>query len=199
MAGGIVLVVGPSGAGKDTLIRYARAALAGDRRFAFPRRLVTRPSSEAEEHDTIDEDSFAVGVSSGAFALSWRAHGLGYAVPGSARDLAEAGRSVICNVSRTVIGQARELRCDVSVVEVKVPLDILRARLVARGRPEDGDIEKRLARAPGFPVEADLTIVNDRLPTVAGEELVRFLRRVAQGEAGPRPARTCASDDVVVR
>ena len=59
MPGCLVLVVGPSGAGKDTLIRLARAALAGDPRYVFPRRLVTRPPSADEDNDQIDEAAFA--------------------------------------------------------------------------------------------------------------------------------------------
>ncbi len=52
------LVVGPSGAGKDTLIRLAREELAGDPRFAFPRRLVTRPPSADEDNTPIDAAAF---------------------------------------------------------------------------------------------------------------------------------------------
>ena len=41
--GSLVLVVGPSGVGKDTLIGGAKQALENDRRFTFVRRVVTRP------------------------------------------------------------------------------------------------------------------------------------------------------------
>jgi ribose 1,5-bisphosphokinase len=75
MAGCLVLVVGPSGAGKDTLIRLARTALAGDARYVFPRRLVTRPPSADEDNAEIDEAAFAEGQAAGRFTLSWRAHG----------------------------------------------------------------------------------------------------------------------------
>ena len=44
----VVLVVGPSGAGKDAVLRVARERLAGDRRFVFPSRVVTRAGLRAD-------------------------------------------------------------------------------------------------------------------------------------------------------
>ena len=56
--GRLVLVVGPSGAGKDTLIDLARAACAGDNRIVFARRVVTRESSDAEDNEPVTLDAF---------------------------------------------------------------------------------------------------------------------------------------------
>lgn len=174
MPGCIVLVVGPSGAGKDTLIRLARTALAGEPRYVFPRRLVTRPPSADEDNDQIDEAAFAEGCADGRFTLSWRAHGLGYALPAEAGRLASEGRVVVCNVSRRVIAQARTAVSRVSVVEVTAPSDILAQRLAVRGRVEDGDLAGRLARA--VRVEADLSILNVGPPDAAAARLVAHLR-----------------------
>ncbi len=48
--GRLVLVVGPSGAGKDTLIGLAQAACAEDGTIVFPRRVVTREASASEDN-----------------------------------------------------------------------------------------------------------------------------------------------------
>ncbi|WP_267428092.1 phosphonate metabolism protein/1,5-bisphosphokinase (PRPP-forming) PhnN [Methylobacterium sp. GC_Met_2] len=174
MSGGLVLVVGPSGAGKDTLIRLARATLADDPRYVFPRRLVTRPPSADEDNDEIEEAAFADGCTAGRFTLHWRAHGLGYAIPAEAGRLAQAGHVVVCNVSRRVVAQARAAGPPVSVVEITAPPEILMQRLAARGRAEDGDLAARLARE--VPVAADLRILNVGAPETGAERLTAHLR-----------------------
>lgn len=173
MAGGFVLVVGPSGAGKDTLIRLARARLGQDSRVAFPRRLVTRPPSPDEDNEEISEPDYSRGEAAGAFALNWRAHGLGYAIPATAAALAQAGHVVVCNASRRVVEEARRRLPRVSVVVVTASPEVLAQRLAARGRAQDGDLATRLSRSA--PVKADLTIVNEGDRGAAVERLVAHL------------------------
>ncbi len=80
--GVFVAVVGPSGAGKDTLIDYARARFADESRLEFVRRVITRPSDVAsEDHDTLADAAFVEAQADGAFAVSWEAHGLRYGLP----------------------------------------------------------------------------------------------------------------------
>lgn len=162
MAGLLVLVVGPSGAGKDTLIAAARTALADDRRFLFPRRMVTRHAlPQLEDHDTMSWEDFATGD----FALSWEAHGLGYALPRSIdRELAD-GRVVIANVSRQVLGAAA-LRYPSAIVLVTADAETRARRLSARGRESADDVAARLAReAPEAPAGiAPITVIDNSGP-----------------------------------
>ncbi len=162
-AGRLVLVVGPSGAGKDSLIDAARKALAGQPRFVFARRLVTRPSSpESEDHDSLSAADFAARQAAGAFFLHWDAHGLSYALPGSIADDLAAGRTVIANVSRDVIEQARRRHPATTVVCVTAPPEVLEQRLLARGREDAGGVRDRLARSAAQPAGSGVfTIVND--------------------------------------
>jgi ribose 1,5-bisphosphokinase len=171
------LVVGPSGAGKDTLIRLAREELTGDRRFAFPRRLVTRPPSADEDNETLDPAAFDRGEAEGCFSLCWRAHGLGYALPEEAGRLARDGCVVVSNVSRRVVTEARVRFPGTRVVAITAPPEVLAARLAARGRVEDGDLAQRLARRET--VVPDLTIDNSGSPREGAGRLIAFLQDLA--------------------
>ena len=161
--GPLVLVVGPSGSGKDTLIDAARRALAGDPGVVFPRRDITRPAEAGgEDHAPVAVDEFRARRTAGAYALSWEAHGLGYGVSAGVLDDLAEGRTVVVNVSRGVIDEARRL-ARVRVLSLTVPADVLRQRLAARGREGAADIEARVARAEAFSVTGRdvVTVVND--------------------------------------
>ncbi|MBN9559751.1 MAG: phosphonate metabolism protein/1,5-bisphosphokinase (PRPP-forming) PhnN [Alphaproteobacteria bacterium] len=158
----LVLIVGPSGAGKDTLLDAVRAALADDPRFVFARRCITRPADAGgEAHEALSEATFEARRAAGEFALWWRAHGLFYGIPADIeRDLA-AGHVVIASVSRSVIAQAAS-RYAVRVVEITAPKAVLAGRLAQRGREDASGISQRLSRQVELPegVEA-VRVMND--------------------------------------
>lgn len=162
--GCLVLVVGPSGAGKDSILDGARTELAGDPRFLFVRREITRPADAGgESHTSVSWEQFRARAVDGTYALAWEAHGCGYGVPTSPlRDLAR-GRSAIVNVSRGIIASARTRFSPVRVVHISVPERILAERLSARGREDSNQIALRLERAAAFQVDGGdvLTLVND--------------------------------------
>jgi ribose 1,5-bisphosphokinase len=144
--GRLVVVVGPSGAGKDTLIAQARARLAGDPAFVFPLRVVTRTATAAEDHLTISEGDFRQAANRGEFAFWWEAHGLKYALPAAIDDDIRAGRTVVCNISRGIVSALRLRYARLVVVLVTAPAEVLADRLAGRGRESDGDLGQRLGR-----------------------------------------------------
>ena len=143
--GRLVLVVGPSGAGKDTLIARARL-MCRDDHVVFPRRVITRAASAAEDNDTLSDEAFDNALAGGAFALAWNAHGLKYGIPRSIESDIRQDRIVVCNVSRTVVADARARYAYVTAVLITAPPELLAARLKQRGRPSDGAIEERVRR-----------------------------------------------------
>lgn len=180
----LLLVVGPSGAGKDTLLAAARAQLGEDPRFRFVRRVITRSGDAGgEEHQPLDESAFLVQRDAGVFALWWRAHGRYYGIPADiAIDLAH-GKVVIANLSRTVVADAAS-RFPVRVVEITAPAEILARRLVARGREDAVDAARRLSRSVPLPqgIESH-TIVNDGTVEQGARRLLAQLTRAAEDVA----------------
>ena len=156
--GTLYLIVGPSGAGKDTLITAARDRLG--QTHVFPKRTITRPSlSPGEVHIAATVDSFTTQVRAGYFALTWSAHGLHYGIPNSILDDIKRGKHVVANVSREMIEQAKRTFNPVQVILVTAPMQILSTRLKSRGRESPSDITGRLTRQTE--IAANTTIVND--------------------------------------
>lgn len=176
--GRLVLVVGPSGAGKDTLIAGAREMCQGDPGIVFPRRVVTRPASHAEDNDTIAASDFTRAVADGAFALWWEAHGHQYGIPISIDADIRHGRTVVCNASRTIVGTARRRYWQMAVVLVTAPTKVLRARLEARGRASDCGVAARVHRSAEIdrPDEADFVIRNTGRREVGVRRLLSAIR-----------------------
>jgi ribose 1,5-bisphosphokinase len=175
--GRLILVVGPSGAGKDTLLALARTACADDPNIVFPRRVITRQASVAEENEEVSLDAFRDALARGEYAMHWEAHGHCYALPRGIDDDLRAGRTVIANVSRTVIGPVRREYADVVVVSITAPPQVLAERLAARARSSDGKIEHRLGRTVDeTSSRPDATIVNIGSAEYHARQFVRIIK-----------------------
>jgi ribose 1,5-bisphosphokinase len=177
--GRLVLVVGPSGAGKDTLLGLSRAACAEDDNIVFPRRVITRAASASEENQEVSAGTFQDALTRGDYAMHWEAHGHCYALSRAIDDDIRAGRTVVANVSRMVIGAMRRAYADVVVVSITAPPDVLAERIAMRARSSDGRLESRLHRTVEETAAApDVTIVN----TGSAEYHARQFVRVIKGE-----------------
>ncbi|MGO1768853.1 MAG: phosphonate metabolism protein/1,5-bisphosphokinase (PRPP-forming) PhnN [Microbacterium sp.] len=177
MTGCFVAVVGPSGAGKDAVIGWARERLPGD--VLFPQRVITRPAGPGEDHLPVTEGEFSDRASRGGFAVRWDAHGLRYGVPSSVADHVGAGGVAVVNVSRAALTELEEVFGRVRVVRVSVAEHVRRERILSRGREDEAAAHARLARAdpaPDFPV--DLEIVNDGSVADAGGRLLALVEGV---------------------
>ena len=175
--GRLVLVVGPSGAGKDTLLGLAKAACADDRNIVFPRRVITREASASEENEEVSAGTFQEALTRGEYAMHWEAHGHRYALPRAIDDEIRAGRTVVANVSRTVIGAMRRAYADVVVIVVTAPPNVLAERIAMRARSSDGMVENRLRRTVEDASSAtDVTIVNTGSADYHSRQLVRVIK-----------------------
>lgn len=170
-------VMGPSGAGKDSLIAYCRDRLAG-RPIAFAHRYITRPAAAGgENHVALSDSEFAARAMAGCFALNWHSHGLMYGVGVEIDCWLERGLSVVVNGSRQWLGQATERYPSLVPVAITVDVDCLRRRLEARGRETADQIAERLEKVNAFSVShpALVTVDNSGPLEQAGEQLLALV------------------------
>jgi len=183
MTGHLFLVVGPSGAGKDTLLDAARAHFTGNPNVIFPRRYITRPcDAGGEDHIATSEDEFNTLKKQGLFAFHWGAHDLHYGIPLQINGALESGINVVVNVSRGAIEFVRENYDNVSVISIVVDQAILAERLKARGRENENDISRRLDRAKSFSVSGNdvITIDNSGLMHPAVKQFISVVSKSAK-------------------
>ena len=173
--GRLILVVGPSGAGKDTLLGLAKFACAEDKDVVFPRRVVTREASAFEDNAQLSPEGFREALARGDFAMHWEAHGHSYGLPRAIDDDLRAGRSVVVNVSRTVIDAARRAYANVTVIAITAPPDVLAERLKMRARGSDGRVEPRMNRTIDA-TTPDATILNVGRPEDHARRLVQAIK-----------------------
>ena len=175
----LMLVVGPSGAGKDTLLDGARQALTGQTRFRFVRRVITRPPRPGmEDNDYADPQMFRRLRDTGEFALCWEAHGLCYGIPANIADTLRDGGVAVASVSRNVLADAAA-KYPTGIIEIIAPPAILASRLAARGREDAAGVTARLARTVPLPAALAITrLVNDRSVAEGVHRLVGQLRAI---------------------
>lgn len=162
--GTLILVVGPSGAGKDSLIAAVRSRFSDDDSLVFARRCITRPPDpDGEAHEAVSQMEFERRRDADEFMLSWQAHGLSYGIPSSYEAALRSGRAVIANASRTVVDRARNIFTPAAIVHVTASPEILAHRLVRRGRENESDQDGRLQRTVQACLKGTdvVTIVND--------------------------------------
>ncbi len=180
MTGRVFAVVGPSGAGKDTLLAGAVAALPT---LHWARRTITRPvTSGGEPFEGVTEAEFDFLSGAGAFALQWPAHGLRYGIRQVEFAPLQRGVDVVFNGSRATLSLALRHFPDLTVLRISAPSRILAERLAARGRESRTEIEARLARA-AYDLPDDLPVVdiaNDATPDVGVARLLAALQARAK-------------------
>jgi len=172
--GSFFFVVGPSGAGKDSLIDGARQQL-DPNQFIFAKRTITRPAdSGGEAHQACTEAEFTLLEQQGKFLITWQAHELSYGLPNTLLEALATGQHVIANGSRAMVAKLSARVPNLVVIEIGAPSEILAQRLSQRGRESAVDVAKRLVRkTESYPDGTHvLRVINDQTPAIG---ISRFL------------------------
>jgi ribose 1,5-bisphosphokinase len=177
MAGRLIYVMGPSGAGKDSLLEFARKRLLGEP-ILFAHRYITRPSGHGEAHVALSVEEFAVRSVLGLFALEWSSHSLRYGIGVELDAWLASGCTVVVNGSRQYVRHTLARYPQTEVVHVDAAPHILAARLGMRARESAEQVAARLARRAPFSLPDSVrctTIDNSGRLEDAGQALVAFL------------------------
>ena len=179
-SGNLFYVVGPSGAGKDALIRWVREHLPPTARVVFTHRYITRPVElTGENHISLTEKEFQRLLDIGCFALHWRSHGLSYGIGVEIDGWLAMGLNVVVNGSRAFLNQAIRRYPDLIPVLITVSSDVIRDRLIKRGREGIEQIEERIKQNAEPDKHVDhpnlITVDNSGALEEAGQRLCRII------------------------
>lgn len=157
-SGCMIVVVGPSGAGKDSLMALAANHLAGRSDIEFVQRMVTRAGDAGgETHQPVSPEEFEAKAAAGELAVFWRAHGHGYGVPAATVEHVQSGQYLVVNGSRAALADFASVYPSLAIIHVTADRHCLVTRLAARGRETAEEIRARLDR-PEPPLPAGLTV-----------------------------------------
>lgn len=156
--GRLIYVMGPSGAGKDTLLAVARAKLAGSP-ILFAHRYITRTADAGgENHVHLSDEEFDTRAALGLFALAWQSHQLRYGIGIEIDAWLARGCTVVVNGSRGHLAEAIERYPMIEVVLIDASPTVLAARLTARGRESADQVQARLARRVALDVPSGVSL-----------------------------------------
>ena len=171
-------VIGASGAGKDTLMNYARTKINGSEPVVFAHRYITRPPFTGNEnHVYLSKEEFKTRIENELFALHWESHDQHYGIGIEIDSWMHRGFNIIVNGSRQYLPVAQQRYPDLKVVLIDASPAVIGERLASRGRESAEEIAKRIARTAE--ITADLTncvkIINDGAVEDAGDELMKII------------------------
>jgi ribose 1,5-bisphosphokinase len=183
----IVYVMGPSGAGKDSVMRAVRERLDGRWRVVFAHRYATRPPAAAHPNEVaLGAGEFALRLDRALFTFAWEAWAVRYAIGTEVRAWVARGLLVVVSGSREYFQRA--LRDDLEVLPVLItaPLAERARRLRARAREDEAAIAERLRRGEAIQLAHArvVTIANDGPLERAGSALTQLLMAEASRMPG---------------
>ncbi|HKF77961.1 MAG TPA: guanylate kinase [Candidatus Dormibacteraeota bacterium] len=171
----LVVISGPGGVGKDTLIEMLRARQPGLR---YSVSYTTRPRRDyevdGEHYRFVDDDRFARLAAEGALLENARVNGHLYGTSAAmVQEARDRGEDMILKIDVQGAEQVRERCPDAVFVFVAPPsMDELHRRRVSRGSeaPDEIEARQRLAEVEmGYASRYDHVVVNDAAARAVSE------------------------------
>ena len=157
----LIYVMGPSGAGKDSLLDWLKNKLPPQSPIHFAKRTIDRPlQALGEQHESVDPASFERLQKEKSFAMHWLANGRQYGVRHGELEPLQQQQWVLVNGSRAYLPEALRQFDGLNVLHISASADILRTRLLARQRETPEVVEARVQRAVAFSVPTSCRCVN---------------------------------------
>lgn len=165
----LIYVMGPSGAGKDSVLARWLERLGPAAGVHLARRVITRPAqATGEQHEPVERDTWEALRRDGHLVLHWQANGLSYGVRHEALAPLVRGEWVVVNGSRALWPQLRARAPHVHGVMITASRATREQRLQARSRESAHEIDARLQRADRLETDpavgmrpADLVLHNE--------------------------------------
>ncbi len=184
----LIYTIGPSGAGKDSVLAWLGQHLPAGSAVHFARRVIDRPAqANGEAHESLSTADFLAQRALQAFALDWTANGHHYGVRHAEFSALERGQWVFVNGSRAYLDKALEKFPSMVVLHITAPVDVLAARLAGRQRESAEQIAARLSRAGAFPSLQQYALIEVQNSGTLDEAGHRLLQALSQlpGWMGP--------------
>ena len=88
---------------------------------------------------------------------------------------------IILNGSRGALRDIRQKYKDTIIIQVEVPPELLRKRLISRGREDSGEIDARLARGGALRIldPTVINFINDKPKQESTNEFVAILKNLS--------------------
>ena len=178
----LIYVMGPSGSGKDSLMKWVMQHKEPDLNLRWAHRWVTRENNDHGGTDQfITNERFEELRSNHLLAMDWSANDISYGIESAQLEFKHDHELIFINGSRAYFNHARSLYPELLAIHVSASLETLEGRLLARGRESEASIAKRLKRAELMAVEPDESILevrNDGELERSGQMVLTYLQNL---------------------